>query len=173
MANCYQLINCKNTLDTFYVPEPIQFYLGRVIKIEGSTNCYSIDPNPIECFGEENPVTVTASYTTCLDCLGIVIEEIPKVVPEFFEEYTQIQEIQNEIDTNVKFANAYWDLFKSLKHGMESNCDNIDIDKITVKKKSCDIAKLYDESACIIPTTPPVAEVCVEPTGIPLPAPIT
>jgi hypothetical protein len=171
MANGYNLIDCKNFQSTLQAPEPIQLYIGKTIKITSQDSCFTIDPNPFEIIEPLEPVVVTETFDNCLECLNIVIENIPRVLPEYFENFTQTIEDQCEIDTNVKFANAYWELFKSLKHGIESGCDNIDLNKITIKKREIDLAKLYDASACIIPDPAPEPEVCIEPTGTPLPTP--
>ena len=168
--NCVILQNCENDADQLYATADLSFYIGSVVKIEGSDKCWSVLPNG-PCIGSQQ-YTVTQVCTDCLTCLPLPVQEIPKVIPQYFEEFTQTAETQNELDINVKFANAYWDIYKSLKHGIESVCTNVDTDRITIKKKACDLAKLYNETACIIPTPAPEPEICVEPTGIPLPEPV-
>jgi hypothetical protein len=169
--NCVLLQNCENTSEQLVATSELFFYIGTVVKIAGSDKCWNVLAN--------GPCSASASYTVvevcdnCISCLPVVEPAIPEVLPQYFEEFTQTSETQNEIDTSIKFANAYWDIYKSLKHGIESLCTNIDIDRITVKKKACDLAKLYDANACIVPEPAPEPEVCVEPSGTPLPAPIT
>lgn len=170
--NCVTLQNCENNNEVLIIPAIYSVYIGTVIKIAGSDVCWSVINNTAPC-DEVPDVTITQVCDDCITCLPVIEPEIPKVVPEYFEQFTQTSETQNEIDTNVKFANAYWDVYKGLKHGIESVCTNIDIDRITVKKKACDLANLYDTNACIVPTPAPEPEVCVEPTGVPLPAPVT
>lgn len=167
--NCVTLQNCENDADQLIALASFSVYIGSVVKIAGSDKCWKVI--------EGGSCSVSQSYTVtkvcddCETCLPVPEVIPPKVEPQYFEDFTQTAETQNEIATNVKFANAYWDLYKSLKHGIESVCTNIDTDKITVKKKLCDITKLYDENACIIPAPAPEPEVCEEPTGTPLPEP--
>jgi hypothetical protein len=168
--NCVTLQNCENNSEQLIIPAIYSVYIGTVIKIAGSDVCWSVINNTAPC-DEVPDVTITQVCDDCVTCLPVIEPEIPKVVAEYFEEFTQTLEDQCEIDTNVKFANAYWELFKSLKHGMESSCETIDMDRITVKKREIDLAKLYDATACVIPEPAPEPEVCVEPTGIPLPPP--
>lgn len=168
--NCMILKNCENNSEQLIAPPSLAPYLGSTVKIEGSDKCWQVLYNTGNCAAAED-VVVTSVCSDCVDCLPQVEPEIPRVIPQYFEDFTQTIEDQCEVDTNVKFANAYWELFKSLKHGMESSCQTIDIDKITVKKKEIDIAKLYDATACVVPEPTPELEVCVEPTGTPLPAP--
>lgn len=168
--NCITLQNCENSSEQLYATAELSFYIGNVIKIAGSDKCWNVIPNG-PCV-ESQQYTVTQVCDDCLTCLPVVEPAIPEVLPQYFEEFTQTTETQNEIDTNIKFANAYWDVYKSLKHGIESVCTNVDIDKITVKKKACDLAKLYDETVCVIPAPAPEPEICEEPIGIPLPEPV-
>jgi len=168
--NCIILKNCENNSEQLIAPPSFAAYLGSTVKIEGSDKCWEVLYNNGNCAGIEY-ITATSSCSDCIDCLPQVEPDIPRVIPQYFEDFTQTTEDQCEIDTNVKFANAYWELFKSLKHGMESSCHTIDMDRITIKKKEIDLAKLYDATACIVPEPAPEPEVCVEPTGTPLPAP--
>lgn len=168
--NCVILENCENNSEQLIAPPSFAAYIGSTIKIEGSDKCWQVLSNNGSCYGIEY-ITSTSVCSDCIDCLPQVEPEIPRVIPQYFEDFTQTIEGQCEVDTNVKFANAYWEIFKSLKHGMESSCQTIDTDRITVKKKEIDIAKLYDATACVIPTPTPEPEVCIEPTGIPLPVP--
>lgn len=169
--NCVILQNCENTSDQLFATSELSFYIGSVVKITGSDKCWNVLANG-DCSTAES-YTVIQVCEDCNTCLPVVEPAIPEVLPQYFEEFTQTSETQNEIDTNIKFANAYWDIYKSLKHGIESVCTNIDIDRITVKKKACDLAKLYDANACIVPEPAPEPEVCVEPSGTPLPTPVS
>jgi hypothetical protein len=168
--NCIILENCENNALEIIVPPNFNAYLGSVLKIEEYPGCWEAKYNTGTCSAAEN-VTVLQVCEDCVTCLPVVEPDIPRVVPQYFENFTQTIETQCEIDTNVKFANAYWELFKSLKHGMASSCDTIDLDRITVKKREIDLAKLYDATACVIPEPAPEPEVCIEPSGIPLPPP--
>lgn len=168
--NCVILENCENNSEQLIAPPSFAAYIGSTIKIEGSDKCWQVLSNNGTCSGIEY-ITATSVCSDCIDCLPQAEPEIPRVIPQYFEDFTQTTEDQCEIDTNVKFANAYWELFKSLKHGMESSCQTIDIDRITVKKKEIDIAKLYDATVCVIPEPAPEPEVCIEPAGVPLPPP--
>jgi len=168
--NCIILENCENNALQIIVPPNFNAYLGSVLKLEEYEGCWEAKSNTGVC-GAAEQVTVTQVCEDCVTCLPVIEPDIPRVVPQYFENFTQTIETQCEIDTNVKFANAYWELFKSLKHGMASSCDTIDLDRITVKKREIDLAKLYDATACVIPEPTPEPEVCIEPSGIPLPPP--
>jgi hypothetical protein len=164
--DCFILENCENTSEQLFASAALGPYLGSTVKIVGSDKCWHVIANG-PCDGAVDYV-VDSVCDTCVACLPLVESPIEKVEPQYFEDFTKIEDTQNEIVTNTKFANAYWDLYKSLKHGIESNCNTVDLDQITIKKKACDINQLYDAEACII-TTPPVEIPCPEPTGTNVP----
>ena len=161
---CYTLQNCENNLETLEAGPSIAYYLGTVVKITGSDKCWFVKESTI-C---TDPLNV-AEYKVvdvcedCISCLPTVEPEIPRVLPQYFEDFSQTLENRNQIDISIKFANAYYQLFKTLKHGMEATCTNVDIDQITIKKKLCDLESLYDASVCTI-TTPVVVTPCAEPS---------
>jgi len=164
MADCYTLRNCENNLETITASSTIAYYLGTVVKVAGSDACWTVVDFTTCPEGYVPPdYTVTKECETCVQCLPLVEADIPRVFPEYFEDFAQTTETTNQIDINIKFANAYYQLFKTLKHGMEATCTNVDIDQITIKKKLCDLESLYDASVCTI-TTPVVVTPCVEPS---------
>jgi hypothetical protein len=175
--NCYQnscilLENCENRLDRLVVDNSFAVYMDTVIKLEGSTKCWHVKEYTA-CDNLTEGWVVTGSCDTCLDCLPLPEPVYPKVEPVYYEDYTQITEQQNQIDTNVKFANSYWDLVKATRFGVDSACDTIDRDKITIKKMICDFSNMYDPNNCVVPIIDPVPEPCPEPDqSTPAPEPI-
>ncbi len=161
---CYILENCENNLETLEAGPSIAYYLGTVVKISGSDKCWTVKEATF-CTDPFNIVnyTVVDVCEDCISCLPTVEPEIPRVLPQYFEDFTQTTENQNQIDVSIKFANAYYQLFKSLKHGMEITCNNVDLDAITIKKKLCDLNTLYDASVCTIVEPTPVTP-CDEPS---------
>ena len=161
---CYILENCENNLETLEAGPSIAYYLDTIVKISGSDKCWLVK-EAIFCTDPFDIVnyTVVDVCEDCVSCLPTVEPEIPRVLPQYFENFTQTTENQNQIDVSIKFANAYYQLFKFLKHGMEITCDNVDLDVITIKKRLCDLSTLYDESVCTIVEPIPVIP-CAEPS---------
>lgn len=158
---CYVLENCVNHLETLEASSTIAYYLGTVVKVAGSDNCWYVKETTV-CTDPPD-YTVIDVCEDCVSCLPSVEPDIPRVLPQYFEDFTQITENQNQIDVSIKFANAYYQLFKFLKHGMEITCNNVDLDAITIKKKLCDLNTLYDASVCTIVEPTPVTP-CDEPS---------
>jgi len=172
--NCYQtscvlLENCENRLDTIVVDSSFDVYMDTVIKLEGSDKCWHVKEYT-DCSNVTQGWVVTGSCDTCLDCLPLPEPVYPKVEPVYYEDFTQVLQIQNEIDANIKFANAYWDIFKNIKFGIDSDCSTVDLQKATIKKLLCDYSKIYDPNNCTVPIIDPVPEPCPEPDQS-LPAP--
>jgi photosystem II stability/assembly factor-like uncharacterized protein len=119
-----------------------------------------------------------AIYENCQCCLPPVPPEPVKytrVIPKPDRKFYQITQAQCDIQANIRFADNYHRLFKMLKYGINSMCDNVNLDRVWIKKMQSDLAVINDPTACII-TTPVKPDVCPEPTGnpfIPPPPPVT
>jgi len=108
-----------------------------------------------------------AIYENCPCCLPPVIPppvKYTRVIPKPDRQFYQITQAQCDIQANVRFADNYHRLFKMLKYGINSMCDNVDLDRVWIKKMQSDLAVLSYPAACII-TTPVEPIVCPEPEG--------
>jgi hypothetical protein len=115
-----------------------------------------------------------AIYENCPCCLPPVPPEpikYTRVIPKPDRKFYQITQAQCDIQANIRFADNYHRLFKMLKYGINSMCDNVNLDRVWIKKMQSDLAVINDPTACII-TTPVKPDVCPEPTGNPYIPPV-
>jgi hypothetical protein len=150
----YLLTNCKSG-STIYTESNLTVYVNSVITVEEyPTMCFSVsiatDVDPIS-------VTLVKGYDDCECCLPPVPIKYTRIEPAPNRVFYKVPS-QCDISANVKFANAYYRLFKNLRYGINDQCDTIDINKITIKKELSDYAAIYDATACVnaAPTTPNV-----------------
>ena len=117
----------------------------------------------------ESSQGVLQIYDNCECCLPPVEPEPVKytrVIPKPDRKFYQITQSQCDISSNIKFAEAYYRLFKNLKYGINSQCDTVNLDNIWIKKQLSNLAVINDPTACVI-TTPVTPVVCPEPEGNP------
>jgi hypothetical protein len=171
----YELTNCttESIIYTYNV-EFAQAVNTTVQLTEYSEQCWSVDTVP---FAEQNSANITILqneqgvlqiFEDCVCCLPPVSPEPVKytrVIPKADRTFYKIAESQCDITANIKFANAYYNIFRQIRYGIASNCV-VDEHRILIKKELSDLATLYDPTACVI-TTPPVPIVCPEPPGNP------
>ena len=149
--------------------------IGKVIKIEGSELCWGVS---VIVFDEQTTIDVTIAtndadvpqiFDDCACCLPAP-EPAPvkytRVIPKPDRHFYQITQGQCDIKANIRFADAYYRLFKNLKYGINSQCDTVSLEKVWIKKQLSDLATINDTTACVI-TTPPTPVICPEPTGNP------
>ena len=172
-TDVYVLYDCSEKANPIYSNSPeLDAVVGKVIKIEGSTSCWEV---AITQFDEQtlvNVVIATNSYDIpqifkdCECCLPPVPPEPVKytrVIPKPDRHFYQVTQSQCDIRGNIRFADAYYRLFKNLKYGINSQCDTVNLDKVWIKKQLSDLAVINDPTACVI-TTPPVTVICPEPS---------
>lgn len=179
----YELTNCttENIIYTYNV-QFAQAVNMTVQLTQYPEECWTVDTVPFnEQEGEDvtilqNDQNVLQIFEDCVCCLPPVPPTPVKYVrsePKAHRLFYKIAQNQCDITANIKFANAYYNIFKQIRYGIASNCE-VDADKILLKKELSDLAVLYDPTACIIekPVTPIV---CPEPSGNPFvpPVPVT
>ena len=169
----YALYDCSEKANPIYSNSPeLDAVVGKVIKIEGSTSCWRVI---ITQFDDQTLVNVTIAtnehdipqiFKDCECCLPPVPPEPVKytrVIPKPDRHFYQVTQSQCDIRGNIRFADAYYRLFKNLKYGINSQCDTVNLDRVWIKKQLSDLAVMNDPTACVI-TTPPVTVICPEPS---------
>ena len=181
----YLLEDCLEAEDSIYSFSPgLSVALNKVVHLEDYEDiCWKVLP---AVYDEQTTVDVTIAvnnknvpqiFDDCICCLPTPPEAPVKYVrsePKADRTFYKIAQSQCDIKANIKFANAYYNIFRQIRYGVASNCE-VDEHKILLKKELSDLATLYDPTACVI-TTPPVPVVCPEPSGnpfIPPPPPPT
>lgn len=177
----YLLVSCID--DTIYMysdtPE-LSNASGKVIKIVGSDSCWLVsivnytDQTLVDVAIAINSHNIPQIFADCECCLPTPPPAPVKYVrsePKADRTFYKIAQSQCDITANVKFANAYYNIFKQIRYGIASNCE-VDEHKILLKKELSDLATLYDPTACVI-TTPVKSVVCPEPEGHPFVPPVT
>ena len=179
----YELTNCLDPLIIRYTYNS-QFAqaIDSVVHLTlDPEECWSVaqiefdDQEIIDVSILENEAGVLQIFEDCECCLPAPEPTPVKYVrsePKADRIFYQIAQSQCDINANIRFANAYYTLFKFLKHGMGNCCDNLDMDKLWIGKELSDYAVINDPTACII-KTPIVSVVCPEPTGNPFVPPVT
>lgn len=166
--DCYTLTNCAKPTETIVADGLISFYQGVVVTLQEYPGKAWYVGEPTLCIEPAESVTIIASYANCEDALPPVVEQYTRVEPKADRNFSAITVSEQNIRDNVRFANAYYDLFRSLKYGINNFCDNLTLEKTWMRKELSDMDQLLDTSVCNIPT-PVVPEVCVEPEGNPIP----
>lgn len=146
--------------------------IGKVIKIEGSELCWGVSA---VVFDEQtitdvviatNEANVPQIFDDCECCLPAP-EPAPikytRVIPKPDRKFYQIKQSRCDITANIRFADGYYRLFKQLKYGIDSQCDNVNLERLWIKKNLSDLAVINDPTACII-TTPVTPVICPEPS---------
>lgn len=180
--NVYILNNCVTEDVIYSFSTVLNSVIGKVVKLLGyDDNCWNVgvttydDQTTEDVFILNNEHHVPQIFDDCTCCLPPVDPtpvKYTRVIPKPDRAFYQITQSQCDIDANIKFAENYYRLFKKLKYGINSMCDNIDLDKVWIKKQLSDYAIINDPAACII-TTPPTPVICPEPEGNPYIPPVT
>jgi hypothetical protein len=160
-TNIYRLTNCQTKL-SIHTDTDLYAYLDSVISIVEFPGCWSVSTGS----GSVTDVTLIAGYDDCLCCLGPEPVKYTRVIPKPDRKFYQVTQGQCDITANIRFAEGYYRLFKTLKHGIANACDNINLNKLWIKKNLSDLAVLNDPTACVTPE-PVVPTVCPEPSGNP------
>jgi hypothetical protein len=182
VVNVYILRDCLEVEDPIYsFTSELADAVGQVVKLEGSDLCWGVST---VAYDEQTITAVTIAtndadvpqiFDDCECCLPAP-EPTPakyvRVIPKPDRKFYQIKQSQCDITANIRFAEGYYRLFKQLKHGIDSMCDNINLEKLWIKKNLSDLAMINDTTACVITSTP-VAIVCPEPKGNPYVPPET
>jgi hypothetical protein len=159
----YKLTNCK-TNEIHYTNSLISEYVNSVINIEEYEGCWFVEDAGVGLGDTE--ATIIQGYDDCLCCTGPEPVKYVRTEPKPDRIFYQIAQSQCDINANIRFGNAYYALFKKLKHGMGNCCDNLDMDKTWIRKELSDYAVINDPTACTI-TTPVTPVICPEPEGNP------
>lgn len=181
VVNVYILEDCLEVANPIYsFTSTLADAVGQVVKLEGSELCWGVST---VVFDEQtitdvviatNVADVPQIFDDCECCLPTP-EPAPikytRVIPKPDRKFYQIKESQCDIKGNVRFAEGYYRLFKKLKYGIDSACDNINLDKLWIKKNLSDLAMINDPTACII-TKPVSPVICPEPQGQPFIPPL-
>lgn len=177
-----QPVNVFILEDCLEIEEPIYSFsnillpvIDKVINIVGSAVCWEVssvvfdEQITTEVIIATNDADVPQIFEDCECCLPTP-EPVPikytRVIPKPDRHFYQITQSQCDIRGNIRFADAYYRLFKNLKYGINSQCDTVNLDRIWIKKQLSDLATINDTTACVI-TTPPTPVICPEPTGNP------
>lgn len=177
----YILEDCLEIADPIYSFTDLASVVGKVVKLEGDANrCRSVS---VVVYGEQDTQTVVILtnnagvpqiFDDCICCLPPVLPapvKYTRVIPKPDRHFYQIRQGQCDINANIRFADGYYRLFKQLKYGIDSQCDNVNLERLWIRKNLSDLAMINDPTACII-TTPVKPVVCPEPSGHPFIPPI-
>ena len=170
----FRLVNCLDPLQVIYsFTEELGDAVGQVVNLTGYEDiCWQVST---VVFSDQtvqiisiaiNDYGVRQIFDDCICCLPSPEPDPVKytrVIPKPDRKFYQILQSQCDINANVKFADNYYRLFKKLKYGMNSMCDNVDLDKVWIKKQLSDLAVINDPTACVI-TPAPVPIICPDPS---------
>ena len=178
---CYQLRPCNGGPNLNYIFDndgELYQYIDTAITVEEIPNlipagtyylsiyCSFYPSTQGPCCGyAEASLTITDSYTDCACFLGPEPVKYTRVIPKPDRHFYQVTQGQCDIDANIKFAEGYYRLFKELKHGIQNTCDNINFNKLWIKKNLSDLAVINDPTACTAVTPTPTV-ICPEPTNL-------
>jgi hypothetical protein len=160
--NGYKITNCQTNVSYNTNPETstnLLAYVGSVITIQEETGCWTVVGDPDK--GLTNiTATLIEGFDDCLCCTGPEPVKYTRVIPKPDRRFYQVTQGQCDIDANVKFAEGYYRLFKTLKHGIANTCDNINFSKLWIKKNLSDLAVINDPTACVSVTNTNTPVVC-------------
>jgi len=147
---CYILTDCTNTIPAFPVSaEGLDLTPGSVVQIETFPGvCFSVSDQIPGCSGVV--VEITATFPDCECCLPPPEPEpeppVQRARVSFERSYYRVEEDQCAIETNQQFGSSYYELFKSLKYGVQG-CE-VDLGRIWIKKQLLDIRAKEIEYDC-------------------------
>jgi hypothetical protein len=173
VVNVYILTDCLEVEDPIYSFTPeLADAVGQVVKLKGSELCWGVSTvvfdgqTVTDVTIATNEADVPQIFDDCICCLPTP-EPAPikytRVIPKPDRKFYQIKQSQCDIKANIRFADGYYRLFKHLKYGIDSQCDNVNLDKLWIRKQLSDLAVINDPTACVI-TTPVVPVICPEPS---------
>ena len=175
VVNVYILEDC---LDPDTAPPIYSFTssladaVDQVVKLEGSELCWGVSTvvfddqtitNVVIATNEADVPQIFADCECCLPTPEPAPIKYTRVIPKPDRKFYQIKESQCDVTANIRFAEGYYRLFKTLKHGIANACDNIDLDKLWIKKNLSDLAVINDPTACTV-ATPVTPVICPEPS---------
>jgi hypothetical protein len=166
--DCRVLTNCAKPLETITLSGTIALYQGMVVALQEYPGKFWYVGEPTLCVDSVDFYTVVESYASCEDALPPFVEPYTRIEPKADRNFSAITVSEQDIRDNVRFGNAYYDLFRSLKYGINNFCDNLTLERTWMRKELSDMNQLLDPTVCTI-TTPVTPEVCVEPEGNPIP----
>lgn len=183
LAKAYVLVNCKSGF-TFEEPEDINptpdtalvttsdftAYVGMVVHIaEYPNTCFSVlGPYTEDTGCPCAEYTVVTAFPDCECCYppenpdDVDCCDIPKYTQKPFKKFYYIVDSDCDIKDNQKFGNSYYKLFNQIKNGIHNCCDNIDFDKLWIKKELSDYSKINPPDQCTI-ITPVIVVPCEGP----------
>jgi hypothetical protein len=177
----YALYDCQEEENPIYSNSPeLDAVVGKTIKIEGSTSCWEVfliqedEQTLVDVVIATNSYGIPQIFDDCECCLPPVPPEPVKytrVIPKPDKKFYQITQSQCDVQGNIRFADAYYRLFKNLKYGINSQCDTVNLEKVWIKKQLSDLAVINDPTSCVI-VKEPVTVICPEPQGDPF-VPVT
>lgn len=183
----FVLVNCKSGYTFTRVQDIVQSpdtalvtstdmtaYVGMVVNIiEYPDICFTVlGPYYTNTGCPCDLFTITTAYPDCECCYPaeppqpIDCCDIPKYTQKPFKKFYHIADSDCEIRENQRFGNSYYKLFNQIKNGIQNCCDNIDFEKLWIKKELSDYSRINPPDQCI-PITPEVIVPCVGPDPIP------
>lgn len=181
-GSAYVLINCNAGDITFTNPDELDisplralvtqadlaFYVNSVVNIEEYPDyCYRVlGPYLDVDSGCPCPVyTVTNSHEDCECCIEDQPTPFVRTTQDPVKVFYRILQAQCDINANIRFANAFYNIYLKEAWGVEPCCENIDPDKALLKKLLSDFQTIYDPTACVVEEEV-AAEACVGPTPV-------
>lgn len=140
----------------------LNFYVGSTINIsQYPDNCYTVFGPYVSDTGCPCPeYTVTNSYKDCECCIPDPPKKYEPRILDPVKIFYRILQSQCDIKANIRFSEGYYKYFKHVAYGMGICCDNIDLDKLWMKKELSDLNQIYDPTACVKPPDPPDPLIC-------------
>lgn len=157
---CYQLTDCDNDENILITDTNLSAYVGDVIKVvECPGTCWQVATST-DC-EEVTPVTVTATYGSCLACAPeeeVEEEQLPRrdYIPGMLPFNCSPERIK---EINCNFANEIYKVVKKLRYGVSSCCDG-DYEDAVIAKSLLDLQLLKDEDACKPVEAPACCAIC-------------
>jgi hypothetical protein len=184
----FVLVNCRSNFTFNRVQDIVQTpdtalvtstdltaYEGMVINIlEYPGVCFTV-LGPYEsntgCPCDE--FTVTNAFPDCECCFPPVDPtdidccDIPKYTQKPVKKFYHIVDSDCEVRDNQRFANSYYKLFNEVKNGIQNCCDNINFDKLWIRKELSDYSRINPPDQCIT-IIPAVVVPCEGPDPLPI-----
>jgi hypothetical protein len=184
----FVLVNCRSNFTFNRVQDIVQTpdtalvtstdltaYEGMVINIlEYPGVCFTV-LGPYEsntgCPCDE--FTVTNAFPDCECCFPPVDPadidccDIPKYTQKPVKKFYHIVDSDCEVRDNQRFANSYYKLFNEVKNGIQNCCENIDFDKLWIRKELSDYSRINPPDQCIT-IIPAVVVPCEGPDPLPI-----
>jgi hypothetical protein len=173
IVNVYILTDCLEVEDPIYsFTSELADAIGQVVKLEGSELCWGVSTvvfdeqtitDVVIATNDANVPQIFDDCTCCLPAPEPAPVKYTRVIPKPDRRFYQVTQGQCDITANIRFADGYYRLFKQLKYGIDSQCDNVNLERLWIRKNLSDLAVINDPTACII-TTPVVSVICPEPS---------